>query len=172
MICGRVARLFVFSLPVPELWVPRACVVCKGGWRCCRYYVLRHATRLASDLRRSSPALYYLLVLSAIAVSEHRVQPGPLHLDSGTDTRTLSLSGRGICRHAGIHPPAHHRTRDWNSVDGDASVKTALGPRLVAEEKAGGASGACFPTRACARLSGRRASTISTCGRQRSVWRS
>jgi hypothetical protein len=28
---GRVARLFVFSFPVPERWVPRPCVLCKGG---------------------------------------------------------------------------------------------------------------------------------------------
>ncbi len=29
---GRVARVSVFSLPVPELWVPRPCVLCKGGY--------------------------------------------------------------------------------------------------------------------------------------------
>src|ERR1700676_290925 len=29
---GRVARLFVFSLPTSELWVPRPCVLCKGGY--------------------------------------------------------------------------------------------------------------------------------------------
>jgi putative transposase len=32
LVHGRVARLFVFSLPVPELWVPRPCVLGKGGY--------------------------------------------------------------------------------------------------------------------------------------------
>ena len=29
----------VFSLPVPEPWVPRPCVLCKGGRRRCLYYL-------------------------------------------------------------------------------------------------------------------------------------
>jgi hypothetical protein len=31
-ITRRVAQLSVFLLPVPELWVPRPCVLCKGGY--------------------------------------------------------------------------------------------------------------------------------------------
>jgi len=60
---GRVAQASLFFLPVPEPWVPRPCVLCKGGRRCCLYYFGCHATRLASNLRRPSPALYHLLVL-------------------------------------------------------------------------------------------------------------
>ena len=29
---GRVAQPSVFFVPVPELWVPRSCVLCKGGY--------------------------------------------------------------------------------------------------------------------------------------------
>ena len=64
---GRVARLSTFSLPVPELWVPRPCVFCNGGYE---YHEICHAHRAASHLRRSSPALYHLLVLPAIASFE------------------------------------------------------------------------------------------------------
>jgi hypothetical protein len=52
-------------------------------------------------------------------------QRRPLALDSGTDPRALSVRGRGICRHAGTHSPARHRTRGRDAVRGDASVKTA-----------------------------------------------
>ncbi len=54
--------------------MPRPCVLCKGGTRCCLYYFVC-AQRLASHLRRASPALYHLLVLSEIAFSAHRAQP-------------------------------------------------------------------------------------------------
>jgi|HubBroStandDraft_6_1064221.scaffolds.fasta_scaffold00010_77 hypothetical protein len=29
---GQVARLSVFSFPVPEQWAPSSCVLCKGGY--------------------------------------------------------------------------------------------------------------------------------------------
>src|SRR6266568_1981431 len=101
---------FCLFLPVPERRVPRPCVVCKGGMRCCLYYVLCHAARPASHLRRPSPALYHLFVLPPIASSAHRAQPRPFSLESGADSRPLWLRGRGICCHARTHPPAHHRT--------------------------------------------------------------
>ena len=51
----RVAQASGFFLPVPEPWVPRPCVRCKGGRRCCLYYFVGHATRLASNLWHPSP---------------------------------------------------------------------------------------------------------------------
>jgi REP element-mobilizing transposase RayT len=78
----RVAHLPLLFLPVPEPWVPRPCAVCKGGRRCCLYYFVYHAARPASQLRRPSPALYHLLLLSAIAFAGQRPQPRPLPLDS------------------------------------------------------------------------------------------
>jgi hypothetical protein len=82
-----------FSLPVPERWVrcPFGCAQGRllpqfaraGSSAAC--IILCHAARPASQLRRSSPALYHLLVLSATAVSAHCTQPRPLPLDSGTD---------------------------------------------------------------------------------------
>jgi hypothetical protein len=38
-----------FSRPVPEHWVPRPCVLCKGGYRCCRY----HGLVMPSGLHRT-----------------------------------------------------------------------------------------------------------------------
>src|SRR3954468_11486705 len=58
-------------------------------------------------------------------------------LHPGTDPAALPLRGRGIRRHARTHPSTHHRTRDWKSIHGDASLETAHRPRLVAEEARG-----------------------------------
>src|ERR1700693_1783914 len=115
----RVAQLSPFSLPILELWVPRPFDSAQGRLlrslqgrvRCCRYHGVCYALRIASYLRRSSPALYHLLVLSAIAFSARGAQPRPLPLDPGTDAPALSVRGRGICRHAGAHPSAFDGTR-------------------------------------------------------------
>jgi len=105
----RVLRPF---FPVPKLWVPRPCVSCKGGYRCCRYHGMYHAQRPASHLRCASLALYHLFLLSTIAISEPHPQPRPLPLDSRTGTPAIPIRGCGICRDAGTYPSAHHRTRD------------------------------------------------------------
>jgi hypothetical protein len=70
--------------------MPRPCVLRKGGRRCCLYYLIGHAKRIASDLRRPSLALYHLLVLSAIAFSVHRAA-ATLPLNSRTDSPALSV---------------------------------------------------------------------------------
>jgi hypothetical protein len=31
-VVGRVAQASEFLLPIPELWLPRPCVFCKGGY--------------------------------------------------------------------------------------------------------------------------------------------
>jgi len=48
------------NFPVPELWVPRPCAFCKGGYGAADT-MRAYACRLASHLRWSSPALYQLL---------------------------------------------------------------------------------------------------------------
>ena len=135
---GCVAGPFQLFFPVPERWVPRPCIFCKGGRRCCLYHFVGHAQRLASHLRRPSPALYYLLVPWAIAFSARPAQLRPLPGDSGTGTPTLSLRGRGLRCHARTHPPAVDGTGSRNSLDRDAGVEAAHRPRHVAEEKTSG----------------------------------
>src|SRR5579863_7857400 len=68
---GRLAHPSRFFLPVPELRVPRSCVLCKGGYdAACRMCFI-----MPSGLHRSygdaSPALYHLFVLPTIAFSPH-----------------------------------------------------------------------------------------------------
>ncbi len=143
---GRVRRLsptggwpslsILFSLPVPEPWVPRPCVFCKGGYdaadtmRC-------YACRLASHLRRAPSALYHVLMLPPIGFSTHRAQPRSLAVDSGADTQALSLCGRRIRRYARTHSLTHHGARGGHSVYRNAGAETAHGPGPVAKEKAG-----------------------------------
>src|ERR1700733_4817098 len=115
------------SRPVPELWVPRPCVFCKGGRRCCLYYLVCYAQRTAPYIRRSSSALYHLLVLPAIAFPRFRSLSRPLPLDSGTDAPALPFRGGGVCRDAGAHSPALHGTGDRNSLDCDAGAEAACG---------------------------------------------
>ena len=94
----RVAQPFrLFSFPIRK-WVPRPCVLCKGGWQWRLYDELCHAKRLASYLRRASPALYHLFVLSPITFSAHCQQAQSLSLHPGTDPAALPLRGRGIRR--------------------------------------------------------------------------
>src|SRR5580658_8229833 len=77
-------------------------------------------------------------MLPAIAFSAHRAQPRLLPFDSGTGSLALPVRGGGICRHAGTHPLARHRTCFWNPVYGNAGLEAAHGPRSVAEEEADG----------------------------------
>ncbi len=116
----------------------RPCIFCKGGRRCCLYHFVGHAQRLASHLRRPSPALYYLLVPWAIAFSARPAQLRPLPGDSGTGPPTLSLRGRGLRCHARTHPLTVDGTRSRNSLDRDAGVEAAHRRRPVAEEKTSG----------------------------------
>src|SRR5579864_9023157 len=133
---GRVAHPSACLLILSQsgTWVPHPCVLCKGGQRCCLYHRF-HAERTASHLRRASPALYHLLLLSAIAPSPRRPQPRPLPPHSRTDPPKLQVRGRGIRRHARAHPLAYHRTRGGNSLHGHAGVEAAYRPRFTAEEK-------------------------------------
>ncbi len=93
-------------------WVPRPCVFCKGGTRCCLYHFVCHAQRTASHLRRRSPALYHLFLLSAIAFSAYCPKPRPIPLHSGTDSRSLPLRGRRMRRHARTHSLALRKNRE------------------------------------------------------------
>jgi hypothetical protein len=69
----------------------------QGRERCCLYPEVWDAQRPASQLGRSSPALYHFLVLPAIASSGPGTQPRYLPDDSGTDSPALSLRRRGLC---------------------------------------------------------------------------
>jgi len=62
------------SLPILKLWVPRPRAFCEGGYDAADTIVLPNAQRLASELRRTSPALYHRFVLSAIALSRFTAQ--------------------------------------------------------------------------------------------------
>jgi hypothetical protein len=101
----------------------RAGIMLPVSWIC-------YAQRPASDLWRSSPALYHLLLLPAIAFSAHRTQPRYLPYDSGTDSRALSLCRRRVCRDAGTHSSAFDGTRGWDSLDRDAGGEAAHDPRV------------------------------------------
>src|SRR6476646_6090646 len=60
----RVAHPFIWIfLSHFEMWVPRPCAFCKGGYHC-RWYHGPRARRTPPHLRRPSPALYHLLLLS------------------------------------------------------------------------------------------------------------
>ena len=124
-----------FSFPVPELGVPPSLRTLQGR-AAMQLVPWGYAPRTASHLWRSSPALYHLLLLPALASFEFRAQSRPLPLDSGTDPRALPLRGRRICRHAGAYSPSPERTGSWHCLDGDASVEAALGARVVAEKQA------------------------------------
>ena len=105
----------------------------QGRVRCCLYHGVCYAQRSASHLRRSSPALYHYLVLPAITFSAHHAQPRYLPHDSGTDARALPLRSRRLCRDARTHSPAFDGTRSWDSLDRDASVEAAHGPRFATQ---------------------------------------
>jgi hypothetical protein len=131
------AQLPVVFFPVPELWVPRPCAFCKGGYdaadtmRC-------YACGLASYVRRAPSALYHLLMLPPIGFSAYRAQPRSRALDSGAGTPALSLCGRRIRRYARTHSPTYHGARGWHSVYRNAGAQTAHGANTVAKEKAAG----------------------------------
>ena len=80
---GRVARpsYVLFSFPFRNCGCPALAIFARAGtmllvaWAC-------HAQRPASYVRRSSPALYHCLVLSAIAFAELRAGAGPVSFDS------------------------------------------------------------------------------------------
>src|SRR5712691_1361020 len=74
--------------PTPEQWVPRPCVVCKGGQRCCRCHLVCHATRVASDLPRPPLALYHRLVAREEA-EVYASQSGEAGLGEGAGTMAL-----------------------------------------------------------------------------------
>jgi hypothetical protein len=129
---GRVARISI-SLPVPEQWVPRSCVLCKGGYdAACTMGLLRPAacigptaliTCTLSLPRATADCLFFCAPRAA----------GHLPRDSGIDSRELSLRRRRLCCDAGTHSPAFDRTRSWDSLDGDASGEAGHGPRFVTQ---------------------------------------
>src|SRR6202521_3463399 len=51
---------------------------------------------------------------------------------------SLPLRGGGVCVYARTPPPSPQRTRDRDSLHGDASVEAAHGPLLAAPEQAEG----------------------------------
>src|ERR1700676_2163888 len=138
----QVARASVFSVPVPELWVPRpfelrsgqALAFCaRAGGYDAAGTMGSSCQRTASHLWRLSPALYHLLLLPPIAFSTHRAESRPLPFDSGTDAPALLVCGCRISRHAGTHPPSFDGTRGRNSLDCDASAEAAHGPLFIAQ---------------------------------------
>ncbi len=60
-------------------WVARPCVLCKGGHDAVDTMSC-YSQRPAPHLRRSTFALYHLLLLPALTFSQHRARPRLLHL--------------------------------------------------------------------------------------------
>ncbi len=54
---GGAHLLVLVFPPITQLWVPRPCVLCKGGHRCCRCVLFRNREALLSSLRDSIPFL-------------------------------------------------------------------------------------------------------------------
>ncbi len=105
----------------------------QGRVRCCRYYGICHAQRPASHLRRASPALYHLLLLSTIAVSRSCAQPISLPCDSRTGATEIPVRGGGICRNARTFSSPRFGTGNRKPLEGDASPETARGSRAAAK---------------------------------------
>ena len=59
----------MFSFPVTKLWGAPSSRFLRGRVRCSLYHGVCRAQGPGSHLRRALPALFYLLVLSAIAIS-------------------------------------------------------------------------------------------------------
>src|SRR5450756_1233033 len=83
----------LFCFPNNGKWVSHPCVFCKGGRRCCRYDRARHASRLASLLRRRSVALDHVFLLSPNGASRFRREPRPHSLGVGTNPQALQVAG-------------------------------------------------------------------------------
>ena len=99
LISRRVARFALFvsqsgtGCPVPSapLRASLAFFARAGSNNACTMGC--HAERTASHLRGASPALYYLLVLSAISFSAGKTQPRLLSCDSRRDSAALPVRG-------------------------------------------------------------------------------
>src|SRR5579871_6009572 len=105
----------------------------QGRVGCCRYHGIRHAQRIASYVRRASPALYHLFLLSTIAISKSCAESRPLPRDSRTGAPAIPIRGRRIRRDARTYSSFDHGTGDWKSVEGHAGSEAAHGARLAAE---------------------------------------
>jgi len=125
---------FCFFCPISKLRVPRPCVFCKGGYDAARTIVC-YAGGLASDLRRASPALHYLVVLSPLASSNFGAGARPRSRYSRTNSAALSLCGGWLRRDARACPPADQRTGGGKPFDGHAGAKAAYSPRPAAAQK-------------------------------------
>jgi len=171
---GRVAQSSGLFFPVPKLWVPRPCVFGKGGYLCCRYHGICHAQRLASHLRRASPALYHLLLLSTIAISEPSPQPRLLPFHSRTGAPAIPIRGGWLRRYAGTYSLARHRARDREPLKGHAGSQAAHGSRVASPAQAEGPATRQPLWRGISAQGrpGKHVSTISTSGPQKSEWRS
>jgi len=94
-------------------------------------------------------------------------------LDPGTEPPTLSIRRRGICGHAGAHPPARHRTGGGNTLHRMQVLKQRTAHALLPRQTPRPAPARpCSQTNRSAAPSGRRAFTTSTFGRPRNEWRS
>jgi len=167
---GRVARAPMCFLPVPELWVPRPCVLGKGGYgaACTMGFVI--AQRPASH----SPALYHLFVLPAIAFSAHGAQLRLLPVNTGTDRQRYRFVVVGYV----VMPEHIHLLITTEPEAGTPSTVMQVLKQRTARaccRRSGvrtHASAACLQTRLCVHPSGSLVSTTSMYGRQRSGWRS
>src|SRR5579872_3009099 len=96
--------------PFMKLWVPRPCVLYKGGYDAADIMVC-HACRPASHLRRSPSALYHQLVLPTPAVPRFGSGAQPLPRHSRRDAIKISLRSRGLRGHARTHSSSAQRAR-------------------------------------------------------------
>ena len=168
--CRSFSMLFFLSL-FGTVGAPSLRFLQGRAW-CCLYHEFC-ALRLASHLRRSSPALYHLLLLSATAISAQWAQPRSVPLNPRTDAPTLSVRGGWICRHAGAYSPFAHGTGGRHSFDSHASAEAAHRVTLYYQGESAEIRGSAnYLAKNLDEPSGRRASMTSTYGRRRSAWRS
>ena len=91
---------FLISPPQTELWVPRSCAFCKGGSDAADIIGLAKSRRL-QVLRRSSPALYHVLLYSPQIAAARCEAAGYVPEDSGTGPPALPVRGRCSKRRMG-----------------------------------------------------------------------
>lgn len=125
----------MFSFPVTKLWGAPSSRFLRGRVRCSLYHGVCRAQGPGSHLRRALPALFYLLVLSAIAISRHCAKPRCLRYDAGTDPRALSVRGHGLCCDARAYSPASDGTRSRHSSNVMQVVKQRTARALLAKRK-------------------------------------
>ncbi len=132
----RVARPFHdFSFPIRNCGCPALAFFARAGTML-PIACACHAYRSAPHLRRSSPALYHLFLLSALAILQLRSQPRLLPHDTRRDSPALPLCSRRICSDAGTYPLLITEPEVGNAVHSDASVEAAHGWRSAAQAQA------------------------------------